>query len=67
MFSQFCDVHPVACSALALSGDARLLLTAADRAIKVWDYLTQSNPSCQVCAAEDVGRGRQAGEKEGGR
>ncbi|ELK28424.1 WD repeat-containing protein 90, partial [Myotis davidii] len=45
---EFCDVHPVACSALALSGDARLLLTAADRAIKVWDYLTQSNPSCQV-------------------
>nr|KAF6272205.1 hypothetical protein mMyoMyo1_020533 [Myotis myotis] len=45
---QFCDVHPVACSALALSGDARLLLTAADRAIKVWDYLTQSDPSCQV-------------------
>uniref|UniRef100_G1PFR4 WD repeat-containing protein 90 n=1 Tax=Myotis lucifugus TaxID=59463 RepID=G1PFR4_MYOLU len=45
---EFCDVHPVACSALALSGDARLLLTAADRAIKVWDYLTQSDPSCQV-------------------
>ncbi|KAK1344640.1 hypothetical protein QTO34_013338 [Cnephaeus nilssonii] len=48
MVREFCDVHPVACSALALSGDARLLLTAADRAIKVWDYLTQSNPSCQV-------------------
>ncbi|XP_045426288.1 WD repeat-containing protein 90 isoform X2 [Pipistrellus kuhlii] len=48
MVREFCDMHPVACSALALSGDARLLLTAADRAIKVWDYLTQSSPSCQV-------------------
>lgn len=60
-------MHPVACSALALSSDARLLLTAADRAIKVWDYLTQSSPSCQVRAAEDAGGGRQGGEEEGGR
>lgn len=60
-------MHPVACAALALSGDARLLLTAADRAIKVWDYLTQSNPSCQVGAAQDVGGCRQVGEEEGGR
>lgn len=64
---QFCDVHPVACSALALSGDARLLLTAADRAIKVWDYVTQSDASCQVGAVQDVGGCRQAGEEEGGR
>ncbi|KAM7148990.1 WD repeat-containing protein 90 [Molossus nigricans] len=41
-------VHPVACSSLALSRDSRFLLTAADRAIKVWDYLMQSDPSCQV-------------------
>ncbi|KAM5331996.1 WD repeat-containing protein 90 isoform 3-T3 [Glossophaga mutica] len=45
---ELCGVHPVACPSLALSRDARFLLTAADRAIKVWDYLTQSNPSCQV-------------------
>lgn len=48
---QLCGVHPVACSSLALSRDSRFLLTAADRAIKVWDYLTLSDPSCQVCAA----------------
>ncbi|XP_045705221.1 WD repeat-containing protein 90 isoform X2 [Phyllostomus hastatus] len=43
-----CGVHPVVCPSLALSRDAHFLLTAADRAIKVWDYLTLSNPSCQV-------------------
>ncbi|XP_032316537.1 WD repeat-containing protein 90 isoform X8 [Camelus ferus] len=45
---ELCCVHPVACSSLALSGDGRFLLTAADRAIKVWDYLAQASPSCQV-------------------
>ncbi|XP_053527570.1 WD repeat-containing protein 90 isoform X4 [Artibeus jamaicensis] len=45
---ELCGIHPVACPSLALSRDARFLLTAADRVIKVWDYLTQSNPSCQV-------------------
>ncbi|XP_036890386.1 WD repeat-containing protein 90 isoform X1 [Sturnira hondurensis] len=45
---ELCGVHPVACPSLALSRDARFLLTAAGRAIKVWDYLMQSNPSCQV-------------------
>lgn len=61
---QLCGVHPVVCPSLALSRDARFLLTAADRAIKVWDYLTQSNPSFQVCAA---GGRRRAGRREGGR
>ncbi|XP_072610318.1 WD repeat-containing protein 90 isoform X1 [Vulpes vulpes] len=42
------DVHSGACPSLALSRDARFLLTATDRAIKVWDYLTQACPGCQV-------------------
>ncbi|XP_045849111.1 WD repeat-containing protein 90 isoform X2 [Meles meles] len=41
-------IHTVACPSLALSGDACFLLMAADRAIKVWDYVTKSCPSCQV-------------------
>ncbi|XP_007453739.1 PREDICTED: WD repeat-containing protein 90 [Lipotes vexillifer] len=41
-------VPPAACSVLALSGDSRFLLTAADRAIKVWDYSAQAGPGCQV-------------------
>ncbi|EFB17141.1 hypothetical protein PANDA_008932, partial [Ailuropoda melanoleuca] len=41
-------VPPVACPSLALSRDARFLLMATDRAIKVWDYPTQACPSCQV-------------------
>ncbi|XP_059887374.1 WD repeat-containing protein 90 isoform X1 [Delphinus delphis] len=41
-------VPPAACSVLALSGDGRFLLTAADRAIKVWDYSAQAGPGCQV-------------------
>ncbi|XP_054442774.1 WD repeat-containing protein 90 [Pteronotus mesoamericanus] len=45
---ELCGIHPGACPSLALSEDARFLLTAADRAIKVWDYLTQSGPGCQV-------------------
>ena len=59
------SVHPVACPSLALSRDARFLLTAADRAIKVWDYLPQSSPSCQVCAVVGAGGRRQAGQREG--
>ncbi|NIG57872.1 WD repeat-containing protein 90 [Pontoporia blainvillei] len=43
-------VPPAACSVVALSGDGRFLLTAADRAIKVWDYSAQAGPGCQVCA-----------------
>nr|XP_019611822.1 PREDICTED: WD repeat-containing protein 90 isoform X4 [Rhinolophus sinicus] len=48
MVRELSGAHPVACPSLALSGDARFLLTAADRAIKVWDYSTQAAPRCQV-------------------
>ncbi|KAF0881208.1 WDR90 protein, partial [Crocuta crocuta] len=41
-------VHPLACPSLALSRDARFLLTAADRAIKVWDYAAKASPGHQV-------------------
>ncbi|XP_006873982.1 PREDICTED: WD repeat-containing protein 90 [Chrysochloris asiatica] len=41
-------VHPMACSSLALSEDARLLVTAGDRAIKVWKSPTKVHPGCQV-------------------
>ncbi|XP_057384735.1 WD repeat-containing protein 90 [Balaenoptera acutorostrata] len=41
-------VPPAACSVLALSGDGRFLLTAADRAIKVWNYSAQAGPGSQV-------------------
>ncbi|XP_036081888.1 WD repeat-containing protein 90 isoform X3 [Rousettus aegyptiacus] len=41
-------VYPMTCPSLALSGDARFLLTAADRAIKVWDYSMKTGPDCQV-------------------
>ncbi|XP_047569203.1 WD repeat-containing protein 90 isoform X2 [Lutra lutra] len=41
-------VRAVACPSLALSRGAGFLLMAADRAIKVWDYVTKSCPSCQV-------------------
>ncbi|XP_062041569.1 WD repeat-containing protein 90 [Lepus europaeus] len=44
---KLCGVHPVACPSLALSEDARFLLMAAGRAVKVWDY-TQAGPDCQV-------------------
>lgn len=47
---QLSGAHPMASPTLALSRDARFLLTATDRAIKVWDYSTQAGPSCQVCA-----------------
>nr|XP_045017712.1 WD repeat-containing protein 90 isoform X1 [Jaculus jaculus] len=42
------SVRPGACSSLALSEDARFLLGATGRAIAVWDYPTQVDPSCQV-------------------
>ncbi|XP_073915856.1 WD repeat-containing protein 90 isoform X2 [Castor canadensis] len=42
------SVRPIACSSLALSEDARFLLTATGRAIEVWDYSTQADPGCQV-------------------
>ncbi|XP_058566962.1 WD repeat-containing protein 90 isoform X4 [Neofelis nebulosa] len=41
-------VHSVACPSLALSRDARFLLTATDRVIRVWDYLAKASPGCQV-------------------
>ncbi|XP_031206401.1 WD repeat-containing protein 90 isoform X4 [Mastomys coucha] len=42
------SVRSRACSSLALSEDARLLLAATGQTITVWDYPTQVNPSCQV-------------------
>ncbi|XP_072871072.1 WD repeat-containing protein 90 isoform X4 [Chlorocebus sabaeus] len=41
-------VHPERCSSLMLSEDARFLLMAAGRAVKVWDYTTQASPGPQV-------------------
>ncbi|XP_042827698.1 WD repeat-containing protein 90 isoform X2 [Panthera tigris] len=41
-------VHSVACPSLALSRDARFLLTATDRVIRVWDYPAKASPGCQV-------------------
>lgn len=49
-FPQLPGASSGACSSLAVSGDARLLLTAACQAIKVWDYSMQAGPACQVCA-----------------
>ncbi|XP_012515021.1 PREDICTED: WD repeat-containing protein 90 [Propithecus coquereli] len=45
---ELCGVHPVACPSLALSEDARLLLTAAGRTVTVWDYSAQRSPGSQV-------------------
>ncbi|XP_075797566.1 WD repeat-containing protein 90 [Microtus pennsylvanicus] len=45
---KFSSVRSRACSSLALSEDARLLLAATGRTITVWDYPTHANPSCQV-------------------
>ncbi|XP_070219073.1 WD repeat-containing protein 90 isoform X6 [Bos mutus] len=39
--------HPAACASLALSADGRFLLTAAERAVRLWDYATQAGLSCQ--------------------
>ncbi|XP_033092258.1 WD repeat-containing protein 90 isoform X3 [Trachypithecus francoisi] len=41
-------VHPEPCSSLMLSEDARFLLMAAGRAVKVWDYTTQASSGPQV-------------------
>ncbi|XP_063573219.1 WD repeat-containing protein 90 isoform X7 [Pongo abelii] len=41
-------VHPEPCPSLTLSEDARFLLIAAGRTIKVWDYTTQASPGPQV-------------------
>ncbi|KAI2576206.1 WD repeat domain 90, partial [Homo sapiens] len=41
-------VHPEPCPSLTLSEDARFLLIAAGRTIKVWDYATQASPGPQV-------------------
>uniref|UniRef100_F7DUM3 WD repeat-containing protein 90 n=1 Tax=Ornithorhynchus anatinus TaxID=9258 RepID=F7DUM3_ORNAN len=41
-------VHKAACSSLAVRGDARFLLTAGDRVVKVWDYQRMSSDHFQV-------------------
>ncbi|XP_019363134.1 PREDICTED: WD repeat-containing protein 90 isoform X1 [Gavialis gangeticus] len=41
-------VHKQYCSSLALSEDARYMLTAGDRVIKVWDYRMNFNINFQV-------------------
>uniref|UniRef100_A0A8B9TZ83 WD repeat-containing protein 90 n=1 Tax=Anas platyrhynchos TaxID=8839 RepID=A0A8B9TZ83_ANAPL len=41
-------VHKVSCSSLALSKDARYLLTAGDKVIKVWDYQISGRALSQV-------------------
>ncbi|KAJ1067537.1 hypothetical protein K5549_010655 [Capra hircus] len=40
--------HAAACASLALSADGRFLLTAAERAVRLWDCATQAGLSCQV-------------------
>ncbi|XP_042336753.1 WD repeat-containing protein 90 isoform X3 [Sceloporus undulatus] len=42
------QVHKQSCSSLALSPDARYLLTAGDRVIKVWDYGMRFDINSQV-------------------
>uniref|UniRef100_A0ABM5EZ39 WD repeat-containing protein 90 n=1 Tax=Pogona vitticeps TaxID=103695 RepID=A0ABM5EZ39_9SAUR len=42
------QVHKQSCSSLAFSPDARYLLTAGDRAIKVWDYGMRFDVNAQV-------------------
>uniref|UniRef100_A0A4X1SR39 WD repeat-containing protein 90 n=1 Tax=Sus scrofa TaxID=9823 RepID=A0A4X1SR39_PIG len=41
-------VPPAVCSCLAVSEDGRFLLTAGHRAIRLWDYLAEAGPTCQV-------------------
>ncbi|KAK2097187.1 WD repeat-containing protein 90 [Saguinus oedipus] len=45
---QLPGVRPGPCPSLALSEDARFLLMAAGRAVKVWDYVTKASPGPQV-------------------
>lgn len=45
---QVSPVHKVSCSSLALSKDARYLLTAGDKVIKVWDYQMRFDINFQV-------------------
>ncbi|XP_064376546.1 WD repeat-containing protein 90 isoform X2 [Dromaius novaehollandiae] len=41
-------VHKLSCSSLSLSKDARYLLTAGDKVIKVWDYQMRFDVNFQV-------------------
>ncbi|KAJ6659778.1 hypothetical protein lerEdw1_018494 [Lerista edwardsae] len=41
-------LHKQSCSSLALSPDARYLLTAGDRVLKVWDYWMRFDTNSQV-------------------
>lgn len=41
-------MHKLSCSSLALSKDARYLLTAGDKVIKVWDYRMRFDINFQV-------------------
>ncbi|XP_030654477.1 WD repeat-containing protein 90 isoform X3 [Nomascus leucogenys] len=45
---ELAGVHPEPCPSLTLSEDARFLLIAAGRTVKVWDYATQASPGPQV-------------------
>lgn len=45
---QVSPVHKLSCSSLALSKDARYLLTAGDKVIKVWDYRMRFDINFQV-------------------
>lgn len=45
---QVSPVHKLSCSSLALSKDARYLLTAGDKVIKVWDYQMRFSINFQV-------------------
>lgn len=41
-------MHKQSCSSLAFSSDARFLLTAGDRVLKVWDYGMRFDVNSQV-------------------
>lgn len=47
-YSQVSRVHKLSCSSLELSEDARYLLTAGDRVVKVWDYQMRFDINFQV-------------------
>uniref|UniRef100_A0A2K5CS69 WD repeat-containing protein 90 n=1 Tax=Aotus nancymaae TaxID=37293 RepID=A0A2K5CS69_AOTNA len=48
MVRELPGVHHGPCPSLALSEDARFLLMAAGRAVKVWDYVTKASSGPQV-------------------